>query len=185
LTAARRVVAVILAAGSSTRFGSDKLLHPFHGRPLGENIALTLLDVPLAARLAVCPVENSARRELFIRHHFEIIDNPQPEQGMGISLALGAQRAIDLDADALLVCLADMPNVTVEHLMALLGLNARVAVTETDNTRSPPAVFARELLPRLTSLTGDHGARHLLKSAATVTATPDLMRDFDTPADFA
>jgi molybdenum cofactor cytidylyltransferase len=173
----------VLAAGSASRFGSDKLLHPLDGRPLGEHIAMTLSDVPVAARLAVCPV-GSARRELFERHGFEVIDNPHPEQGMGMSLALGATRAIALDADALLVCLADMPFVTREHLDALLAVDADAVVTEAVAARSPPAVFARKLLPELATLSGDHGARHLLKSAAIVPAEPAIVRDFDTLADF-
>ena len=174
----------MLAAGSATRFGGDKLLYPLDGRPLGEHIAVTLADVPVAARLAVCPA-GSARRELFERHGFEVIDNPHPAQGMGRSLALGAARAIDLNADALLVCLADMPFVTREHVEALLAVDADVVATEAASVRSPPIAFARKLLPELATLTGDEGARHLLKSATTVAGAPQMVRDFDTPDDFA
>jgi CTP:molybdopterin cytidylyltransferase MocA len=183
LTAARRVVAVVLAAGRAERFGSDKLMHPLDGRPLGEHVAITIASVPFVASLAICPVD-SPRRSVFIAHGFEIIDNPNPEQGMGTSLALGARRAIELRADAMLVCLADMPYVTREHLLALLGAEGSSVVTESKDTRTPPAVFTRELLPELAMLTGDQGARHLLKSAATVHADPNLVRDFDTPDDF-
>jgi molybdenum cofactor cytidylyltransferase len=182
LTASRRVVAVVLAAGSGARFGGDKLLHPLNGLPLGEHIAVTLGGMAVT-RLAVCPVER-ARRALFERHGFEIIDNPHPEQGMGTSLALGAVRAIALDADALLVCLADMPFVTEEHLLALLAVDAAAVATESDGTLSPPAVFGRELLPELAKLTGDQGARGLLKSAVVVRSAAELVRDFDTPHDF-
>jgi molybdenum cofactor cytidylyltransferase len=184
LTAPKRVVAVVLAAGRAERFGSDKLLHPLDGKPLAEHVAATLSALPLIARIAICPAGNGARRDLFLRHGFDIVDNPHPEQGMGTSLALGAQRAITLDADAMLVCLADMPYVTREHLLALLKVDAPAVATESNGTRSPPAVFARALLPELATLTGDHGARALLKTAATVSAAPALVRDFDTPADF-
>jgi molybdenum cofactor cytidylyltransferase len=183
LTAARRVVAVVLAAGRADRFGSDKLMHPLDGRPLGEHIAMTIAEVPLAGRLAICPVD-SPRRDLFIAHGFETIDNPNPEQGMGTSLAFGARRAIELSADAMLVCLADMPYVTREHLLVLLAAEGSAVVTESNGTRTPPAVFGRELFPELAMLMGDQGARHLLKSAATVHADPNLVRDFDTSADF-
>ena len=174
----------MLAAGSASRFGSDKLLHPLAGRPLGEHIAVTLSAAPLVARLAVCPA-SSPRGELFIPYGFEMIENPHPEQGMGTSLALGSQRAIGLDADALLVCLADMPFVTREHVEALLAVDADVVATEAASVRSPPIAFARKLLPELATLTGDEGARHLLKSATTVAGAPQMVRDFDTPDDFA
>jgi molybdenum cofactor cytidylyltransferase len=185
LTAARRVVALVLAAGSGSRFGGDKLLYTHKGWPLGEHIAITLVDLMVPQDyLAVCPADDDVRPDLFRAHGFEIIGNPHPEQGMGTSLGLGAARAIALDADALLVCLADMPYVSVEHLAALLDIDAPVVATESGGVRSPPAVFSRELLPQLATLAGDHGARDLLKSAVTVSASPELVRDFDTPEDF-
>ena len=179
---ARRVVAVVLAAGQSTRFGGDKLLHKLGDRPLGAHIAATLMDLPLAARLAVIP-QDSPRRALY--SGFEIIENPHPSRGMGTSLALGATRAIALDADALLVCLADMPYVGTLHLAALLATEGPVVATVASGIRSPPALFSREILPLLATLTGDAGARDLIRSATTITADAAMLRDFDTPADFA
>lgn len=185
LTAPSRVVALVLAAGLSSRFPGDKLLYPSQGRPLAEHIALTLSRLPLAAHVAICPVGNIARRGLFEPHGFEVIDNPDPGRGMSSSLALGAARALAIDADAMLVCLADMPMVTHKHITVLLEVEADIVATEAGGARSPPAVFSRAALPQLLSLTGDQGARHLLKSAAVVEAHADLVRDFDTPADFA
>ncbi len=182
---ARRVVALVLAAGSSTRFGADKLLETVDGRPLGGHIAATLVDLLLDGYLAVCPAGDDVRRHIYLSCGFEIVENPNPEQGMGVSLALGARRAIALDADALLVCLADMPYVTDDHLRALLLVDAAVVATEVAGVRSPPIVFARSMLSELVNLTGDHGPRHLLKAAAVVQADPMMVRDFDTPADFA
>lgn len=184
MTAARRVVGLVLAAGRSTRLGRDKLLESVDGLPLGEHIAMTLADLALSHRLAVCPAAAPARRALYLGHGFEIVDNPDPGQGMGRSLALGARRAISLEADVLLVCLADMPNVTGDHLEALLGVEAPIVATEAGGVRSPPSMFAREFLPQLAELTGDQGARQLLRAAATVPATRQLVRDFDTQADF-
>jgi molybdenum cofactor cytidylyltransferase len=173
----------VLAAGSAVRFGGDKLMHPLAGRPLAEHITITLASLPVASRVAVCPA-GSARRELYERSGFEIVENPHPEQGMGTSLALGARRAIALDADALLVCLADMPFVTRAHLLALLSVEGAAVATECAGVRTPPAIFVRALLPDLATLTGDRGARGLLRGAATVVADAALVRDFDTPDDF-
>ena len=185
MTAPERVVAIVLAAGLSSRFPGDKLLHPFQGKPLAEHIALTLAQLPLAARLAVCPTANAPRHDLFLRQGFETIDNPDPLRGMSSSLALAAERAIALNADAMLVCLADMPMVTGEHLAALLAVEADVVATEGSGNRSPPILFSRAVLPQLIALTGDQGARHLLKSAKVVQADPALVRDLDTLEDFA
>lgn len=185
MSAPEPIVAIVPAAGLARRFGSDKLLAPWHGKPLAAHIAETLQAMELGFRIAICPRGNRARAELFTRNHFEIVWNDDPEAGLGPSLGLGARRAIELGAGSMLVCLADMPNVTVAHLerlVAALGPGGAVA-TEADGIRTPPAIFAAARLPALTRLGGDRGAKSLLADAATVAATAELVRDIDTAAD--
>lgn len=179
-----RIVAVVLAAGASRRFGGDKLLHALGGKPLAAHIADTLGAIKLDHRLAVCPAGDAIRAELFAARGFEVVVNDDPGRGMASSLALGAGRAIALGATAMLVCLADMPYVTADHLAALIAAieGSDVVATEAGGTRSPPAGFTAKVLPELTRLTGDHGARRLLRSAAVVTASPELVRDIDRPS---
>lgn len=180
------IVAVVLAAGLATRFGGDKLLHPYAGKPLAAHIADTLVAMPLAYRLAIVPPAPLTRGKLFGERGFELVTNPDPRAGMGSSLALGARRATELGADALLVCLADMPNITAEHLRALIAASATndVVATGFDASRGPPVIFASRLFPELATLSGDHGAKHLLATATLIRASSELARDFDTPTDF-
>lgn len=180
-----RIAAVVLAAGLATRFGSDKLLHPYSGKPLAAHIADTLVALPLGWRLAIVPPAPSARRQLFEDRGFELVANSDPTRGMGSSLALGARRALELGAEILLVCLADMPHVSAEHLGRLLAAGGTdVVATGFDGSRGPPVAFPRRLFPDLVALSGDHGARHLLANASLVVAPPGLTRDFDVPGDF-
>lgn len=181
-----RIAAVVLAAGLATRFGSDKLLHPYAGKPLAVHIADTLAALPLSWRIAIVPAAPSARRQLFEERGFELVTNADPTRGMGLSLALGAQRAMELGAEILLVCLADMPNVTTAHLTKLIAAltTSDVAATGFDGSRGPPVIFARRLFPELATLGGDQGAKHLLATATIVMPPPELARDFDTLSDF-
>lgn len=180
------IAAVVLAAGLSTRFGGDKLLYPYAGKPLAAHIADTLAGMPLTWRIAIVPPPPSPRGVLFRERGFELVANPDPQQGMGASLALGAQRATELGAAALLVCLADMPNVTATHLAQLIDAagDSDAVATGFDNARGPPAVFRRRLFPELAAVSGHQGAKHLLASATLIMAPPGLERDFDTPSDF-
>ena len=180
MTRFERVAALVLAAGESRRFGSDKLLHELDGVPLAAYVASSLKALPFGWRLAVT---TPSRAPLF--DGYEILDNPNPSRGMGSSLAIGAWRAMALGAEAMLVCLADMPFVSRAHLMALVDAKADVVATVADGVRSPPVLFAARYFAELTSLTGDHGARHLLRDAIAVEAPAQMVRDFDEPADFS
>ncbi len=84
----------------------------------------------------------------------------------------------------MLVCLADMPFVTAAHLRLLMAAGGNLVATEAEGVRSPPAVFSHSILSALTQLTGDGGARHLLRDAVVIRATPEMVRDFDLPSDF-
>jgi molybdenum cofactor cytidylyltransferase len=176
----------VLAAGASSRFGSDKLLHPFNGKPLAAHIADTLAAIDAGHRIALCPSGATERATLFTDRGFEIVGNPHPDRGLSSSLALAATRATELGAGALLICLADMPNVTAAHLLALIAAaaNNEIIATRAGNLRCPPAIFGRSALPLLLDLSGDQGARHLLRTAASIEVPPQMARDVDTPADF-
>lgn len=186
MTAPERTVAVVLAAGLSRRFGADKLLHRLGDKPLGAHIADTLATIPFAGRIAICPTGNARRARLFAARGFELIVNDDPQRGMGTSLSLGAARAMAMDADAMLVCLADVPYVTSSHLVAVVEAlgPAEAAASRTLGMRGPPAAFSRSLFAQLAELSGDTGAKHLLRSATLVDAAPETMRDFDTLDDF-
>jgi molybdenum cofactor cytidylyltransferase len=185
LSVHRSIAAVVPAAGQSRRFGGDKLLAEFSGKPLAAHIADTLAGMGLGHLIAVCPRGNTARARLFAERGFEIVWNSTPERGLGHSVALGASRVQTSGVEALLVCLADMPNVTCEHIESLLAArNSSIAITtEVDGVRMPPALFPRSALSHLVALTGEEGAKALLAQARTIRADATLVRDIDTRAD--
>ncbi|CAN5364740.1 nucleotidyltransferase family protein [soil metagenome] len=178
---AGKVVAILLAAGRSVRFGgNDKLLALFDGRPLILHAAERIGELNTAQKIAVC---GSAEVGDILRPMgFRIIVNPDPEQGLSSSLALGIAAAGQ--GDAALVALADMPLVSPGHFGALLARfdadNAPVVASRSGDTPMPPAVFAGSLFDRLKSGRGDQGARALLSGADYVTAPADELADIDT-----
>lgn len=175
---------MILAAGAASRFGGDKVVHALNGKPLGAHIADTLAGLPFAHRFAVVPTGNSERGRIFASRGFDLIQNPDPGQGLSSSLALGAGMAAALGADALLLCLADMPFITRSHLSLLIGAAGEKPVaTAHDGVRSPPAIFPAAMFADLMAMTGDRGARPLLEAAFAIEADAALVRDIDTPAD--
>lgn len=176
------VAVVLLAAGLSSRFGPrNKLAVPLDGFALGLHAARMLGTLPFARKIAV----TAANGPDFARFGFTAIVNPDPAAGQSGSLRLGLAEARIVRPQAVLVALADMPFVPIAHIHALLDcFGEHAVVASTDGQRSsPPALFAASLFPILEGLSGDTGARALLRDAHLVSASPSQLTDIDTPLD--
>ncbi len=189
-----KVVAVVLAAGSSTRFGSPKLLAPLAGRPVLQHVldALAMADV---ADVAVVLGEGHAAIETAMAWRGERrVVNERPGDGLSSSLRVGLDAAADdADVQAVLVVLGDQPALRPEVIRAILEVaeespapfvRARHAVDGVPN----PVLVRREAWAMAAGLSGDRGLGPLLA------ARPELVRevavegaspDVDTPADLA
>lgn len=179
-----RVAGILLAAGAGSRFGGNKLEAALNGELLGLHAARTLARVGCGHLLAVHDPAQVALAEALAALGYQLIPNTKASAGMGHSLALAVQAAQSTDADAILVCLADMPFVTADHLSAIIAIGTkRVIASSNSTTRMPPALFPRSYWPILAQTAGDSGARALLKDAAIVMATPDMLADIDYKSD--
>lgn len=179
---AEDVVLVLLAAGTSERFGNiaAKLEEPFLGRPLGLHVAVALEAVPFRDRIAI----TGAATLDFAAHGFRTIANPDPARGMASSVKIGVEAAKAMDADAVLIALADMPRVTATHILNMLdAVDADDAVVASSDgeTPHPPALFARDRFDALLALDGDMGARAMIRRGKHVVTTAAEMIDVDTP----
>lgn len=184
-----RITIVLLAAGLSRRFGAeDKLAADVAGKPMAFHIGDTLADMPFGAKFAVCAGDTGTVPEGLRARGFTVVVNAEPERGQGRSLAIGAEAAAARDADAVMVCLADMPFVTRGHLETLAAAfdPREPAVIASQSThRGPPALFPAHNLADLMALEGDHGARQLLANATFIRTDPHSLFDIDSPADLA
>lgn len=174
--------AIVLAAGQSLRFGAaNKLLALVDGVPLAAHIAGGLSRLPLTQRLAV--VSDEAVSALFEAAGFRIVRNTAPADGLGASLTLG--RAALGPANRVLICLADMPDVSENHLRRLLAVATDdIVASSAPGHRGPPLVVPRPTL-MAARLVGDAGLRDLLADARFVETAPAELRDIDRPADLA
>jgi len=179
---AENVVLILLAAGTSQRFGNiaAKLEEPFLGRPLGLHVAVALEAVPFRDRIAIT---GDAQLD-FAAHGFRTIANPDSGRGMASSVRIGVEAAKAMSAKAVLIALADMPRVTATHIFNILdAVDADDAVVASSDgfTPHPPALFARDRFDALMALDGDMGAREMIRRGKHVVTTEAEMIDVDTP----
>jgi molybdenum cofactor cytidylyltransferase len=170
----------VLAAGRGTRFGGGKLEAACAGKPLGRWVLEAVEDAGLGPGLVVTGPEGVSFAEGWTR-----VINPTPEAGLGSSLALAAQLALEGGEETLLVLLADMPLVTPGHLRELAALPAPAATRQTDERAGVPALLDRALIEIAAALSGDRGAGPLLVGAALLDPPPGMLADVDEPHDLA
>jgi molybdenum cofactor cytidylyltransferase len=171
------IAAVILAAGESKRLGRRKQLEPVDGEPLLRRTA----RLALAARVSRVGVVLGAYRDDVLPAlaglDVDVLDNPGWSEGMASSLRIAAAWAQPYDALLVLVC--DQPDLTTDHLNALLALAGdRAVASGYAGTAGVPAIIPRAIFPALAALTGDRGARGLLGDAIVVPWEPGA-RDVD------
>lgn len=159
---AASVHGVILAAGLSSRFGADKLLHDLGGRPIFSWILESALQSALVKTVLVC--RNELLFHLPSHPGLEIVLNPEPEAGQSSSLRLGLS-ALPEGATHVLFMLADQPLVSaslIDTFIALARDGCTLACLANNDYLGPPALFGREWFERLQELDGDSGAKKVL-----------------------
>jgi molybdenum cofactor cytidylyltransferase len=179
-----KVTAVLLAAGRGTRFGGNKLEATLGDTMLGLHAARTLAKLNCPHLFAVHDPTKAVLAAALQTEGYSLFDNADPDAGLSHSLALAANAALTTDADALLICLADMPFVTTGHLQALIDAGGdHIIASAIGDIRMPPALFPRTVWPTLATTMGDIGARSLLRDAMIIQGTPHILTDIDTRAD--
>jgi molybdenum cofactor cytidylyltransferase len=186
-----KFVGLLLAAGSASRFGSDKLQHPLpHGVAIAVQAARHLKAAVPTVIAVVRPGSEPTARAL-AAEGCEVVVCDRAAEGMGASLACAARAAGA--ADGYLVALADMPFVRPSTICAVrdaLAQGAMLAAPYWRARRGHPVGFAGRLRPELEALAGDEGAKRLLDAHAAQlvkvpVGDPGAIRDIDKPADLA
>lgn len=177
------VGAILLAAGSARRMGSDKLTADLGGRPLALH-ALAAIEAAGLRRPIVAIARGGKLRELF-EGRARIVEVADHALGMGHSLAAAVGAAPD-DWTAAIICLADMPFVRPATLQALAAAAAPGAILRPAFEGRPgnPVLWGRDHFAALGSLTGDRGGRDILvRQPASLLACddPGVLVDIDTP----
>ncbi|MGF1620720.1 MAG: NTP transferase domain-containing protein [Rhodomicrobiaceae bacterium] len=169
--ALRELGAIVLAAGFSRRLpGENKLLRELGGRPLLAHTMDTVSSLGLAQVIAVASGASDAISSM-LPHSAELIVNPEAANGMGSSIARGAQ-ALAPSLRGVFITLGDMPFVEARDYRKLADAftdapETAICVPLHQGRRGHPVLFGRAHFNDLTSLTGDQGARSLLTSPET------------------
>ena len=182
------VAAILLAAGSSERFGTDKQSTLIGQVPLLTRAACVLLDAGFDMPIVVLGSRAAEHRPLLHGLPLQVVENRSAASGMASSLVTGLDAAGDCDAVVITVC--DQPAVTAAHLRALVlawrKTHRSIVASSYASTLGVPALFSATHFDELRELGGDRGAGPILAQHADSVYTiplPGGEMDIDTPAD--
>lgn len=183
-----RVAGLVLAAGSSSRLGSNKLLLELGGEPLLHRAARRALAAGLAPVIVVLGAEAERVAPALEDLPVTLAMNPHPADGMPGSLRT-AIHAVPADCAGAAVILPDMPLVTTAMLSALrerfLAGGEPLVISLYGDTAAPPTLYARSLFPAL--LAAAEGGREVVRGhrrgAAVMHWPAALLVDVDVPGD--
>lgn len=186
------VVGVLLAGGTSSRFGeANKLLAELDGEPLVRHAARTLLDAGLTEVIAVVGHEAEAVRSALSDLDVRIVVNPDYEAGLSTSVARGVEAASEAGADAAVFLPGDMPGVDPATVSLVVdayraGLATALAAA-CDGRRGNPVLFDHQHFEALLAVSGDVGGRPVLvesdDGALVETGDSGILEDIDTTDD--
>lgn len=185
------IAGLLLAAGTSSRMGKNKLLLDAGGEPLLRRTARRALAGGLDPLLVVVGHQADLAREALAGLPCRIVLNPLYEQGIGTSLRIGIE-ALPHETAAAMVLLADMPHVSPEMIRTLAGRyragRAPLVVSSYGGVDAPPMVYDRSLFAELSAMTS-HCGKQVVKrhrhEAETVAWPAAALADVDFPADYA
>lgn len=184
-----KVAAILLAAGSASRFGSDKLLHLLpHSVPIAIQSARHLKK-EMERVLAVVRPGSAELEKLFNKESVETVVCDRADVGMGESLACAVRSC--RTSDAYVVALADMPFIrpsSIEAVRDALTGGALLVAPYFRARRGHPVGISASFRNELEALTGDEGAKKILarhgdKLVKIPVGDPGVIRDIDTPSD--
>ena len=185
------VAAVVLAAGSSTRMGRNKLLLDLGGEAVVRRSVRAAVEAGVDRVVVVLGHEAEGVGAALAGLSHVAVMNPDHAQGVGTSLHLGVAQAAT-EARAIVVVLADMPFVTADMIRTVVeryrATGAPLVVSRYGEVEAPPVLYDRALFAELLSVPGERCAKQVRsrhRHEAEVVAWPEeALRDIDVALDY-
>jgi len=187
----RRIAAVVLAAGRSTRMGAvNKMIAEIGGKPLVRIAAEQALASRASPVIVVTGHQRDRIEAALSGLPVRFVHNSDYAEGLGTSLKAGIA-AVPENADGAIVCLGDMPQVDAALIDRLIAAfdperGALVVLPSIEGRRGNPVVWSRRFFHDLMAIQGDIGARHLIGTYAEAVVDVPVaggaaLTDVDTP----
>lgn len=195
---ARRITAILLAAGLSKRLGRNKLLLPLGDETVVRKTAKAVLASAASEVILVTGHEEAMVKRAVEDLDVRFIHNPRYAEGQSTSMIAGVEAAHEA-AEAYLFVLGDQPLLTPGIVNDLISLyeksrpDALVVAPSYQGRRGNPTLFSAALKDELLRTSGDAGGRGIIQRLETESpdkivfhrlSNDDIFLDIDTEEDY-
>jgi molybdenum cofactor cytidylyltransferase len=186
------ICAVVLAAGCSSRMGSQKLLLPFGSKTVIAHIVDQILAASIDRVYVVVGHRKKQIESELSGRPVLIVNNPDYESGMLSSVRCGL-RAVDKKCQAILVALGDQPSVTTalvdQMVQSFATTEKQILVPLYQGRRGHPILFSMIFRDEILADYDEVGLRGLLQAHSDDifemnVSSPAVLSDMDFPADY-
>jgi molybdenum cofactor cytidylyltransferase len=184
--------AIILAAGESKRMGAPKMLLPYKGKSVIEQVVYRVFSVLPGNITVVLGANSQAVRQVLGNYPVDFCINEKYTEGMFSSVLCGLAQAPP-QTEAVMLFLGDQPEVEISVIQAVIDAWVRgshgIVVPSAEGKRGHPLLFAAKYIPEITTFDPAEGMKALRRRfpddvAEVAVENKSILTDLDTPEDY-
>ncbi len=184
--------AIVLAAGLSTRMGTQKLLLPFEGKTIIEKVVENILLSGITRIKVVLGSDTDEISEALKSMPVQFVRNENYLEGMHTSVISGV-KTLPQEAKAVLIFLGDQPFIPAKAVTVVTKAwetsGKGIVIPLFEGKRGHPPLYDLKYRNQLSNLYADRGLRAVAQEfpediCEVETFSPEIVRDIDTPEDY-
>ena len=184
---------IVLAAGESSRMGTDKALLVYRGRTFLENIISTLRQAGVRRVIVVLGHHADLIQQSIDLSKVEIVIHQDYRLGQTSSLQAGLRVLAGKQPDGVVLCLVDHPAISADTIQALMqgfeSAGSPVVIPQLRGKHGHPVLVSREVFQQILALGPDEGADTVIHRFRPQTdfvdvADPGILLDVDDPESY-
>lgn len=188
------ISAVILAAGTSSRMGENKLFLPFPKDSILQTVIKTVKSAGIENIIVVLGHEAQKVKNHIKELNVRTVINHNYEKGMCTTFQTGVKVILDENPDGVLLCLGDQPLINRESIKSLINVfynkrdETKVFVLSHKGKKGHPVLFDKSTISEILAIPEDKTIRevvHKYETKETKIETDDgVLKDIDTKEDY-
>jgi len=182
---------LVLAAGKGQRAGLQKLLLPWKGKTIIEEVIETFLMTKTSEVVVVLGRDYEILKDTLSKYSIKVVYNSNYATGKASSIKRGL-KVIDIRSEGILIAMGDMPLIDPELVNRMIDVfleKRKIVVPVWEGKKGHPVLFPRTFQAELMKITGDEGGKGIVEKFHSyvfelVTDSPTILMDVDTLEDY-